>query len=328
MSSTKIRRRTALASGAAALLASPAVLAQAFPSKPVTLVIPFPAGGPSDVFGRLLARGMSERLGQPVVVDSKSGAGGVIGIDFVAKAAPDGHVIGLTSPSAVVLNPQLMAKMPYDAQKDLAPLTLVTRVQEVLGVHPDAGIGSIRDLIAKARANPGKLTYGSAGTGGITHLAGELLAREAGINIVHVPYRGAAPATVDLLGGRVDFAILDITVLLSHFRSGKIKPVMITSASRAALLPDVPNAVESGLAAVNSDNWYGLVTAAGVPEAARARLTAAAVETLKTKEIVEAYAAQGGVVDPGTPEAFGALIAAERTKWGAIIRAANIKLDQ
>jgi tripartite-type tricarboxylate transporter receptor subunit TctC len=322
-----ITRRGALA-GIAGIATLPApALAQAFPSRTMTLVVPFPAGGPADVFGRLLAKGMSERLGQSVVVDNKTGVAGVTGVDFVAKSAPDGHVFGLGSPSALTLMPQLLATIPYDASKDLAPITLVTRVQEVLGVYPGLGTNTVVDLVAKAKAEPGKINYGSAGLGGITHLAGELFKREAGIEILHVPYRGAAPAVVDLLAGRVQMAILDITAMLAHFRSGALKPLMMTSAKRSPLLPDVPSAVEAGFPKVISDNWYALLTPSGVPAAARARLNAAAVETLKQKEVIDAFAAQGGLVDPGTSETAIAHIAEERARWSAIIKAANIKIE-
>lgn len=322
-----IRRLMLAAIAGAASIGVAHAQAPAFPSRPITLVVPFPAGGPSDIFGRLLAKGMSERLGQPVVIENKSGAGGVIGMDFVAKAQADGHVIGLASPSAIVLNPQLLSKMPYDARKDLAPLTLVSRVQEVIGTHPDLGVSTAKELAAKAKAAPGKITYGSAGTGGITHLAALLFDRETGVETTHVPYRGAAPAVTDLLSGQVNYVILDITVLLPHIRSGKIKPVMITSDTRAKLLPDVQSAVDAGIPKVNSDNWYALFTGAGVPAAARARLAAAAVETLRTPELVEEYAKLGALSDPTTPEGLAKHIEDEWAKWGAIIKAANIKLD-
>jgi len=302
--------------------------AQTFPNRPITLVVPFPAGGPSDVYGRLLARGLSERLGQQVIVENKSGAAGVTGVDFVAKAAPDGHVIGLASSSAATIMPHLMgSKMPFDSFKDLAAITMVSRVQEVLAINPAIGVTDIKGLVAKAKAEPGKLDYGSAGLGGITHLAGELFNREAGIDTVHVPYRGAAPATVDLLGGRLHYAILDITVFLPHFSSGKIKPLMVTSKIPAPLLPGVPTAAEAGYPNVLSDNWYGLYTAAAVPKAVRDKIYEAAVATLKTPEVIEAFKQQGAVTGPLTPDELVAFMREESVKWGAIIKSANIKLE-
>jgi tripartite-type tricarboxylate transporter receptor subunit TctC len=300
----------------------------AFPNRPITLVVPFPAGGPSDVYGRLLAKGMSERLGQQVIVENKSGAAGVTGVDFVAKSTPDGHVIGLASSSAATIMPHLMgSKMPFDMFKDLAAITLVNRVQEVLAVNPNIGVTDMKGLVAKAKAEPGKLDYGSAGLGGITHLAGELLKIEAGIDTVHVPYRGAAPAVVDLLAGRTHYAILDITIFLPHINVGKLKPLMVTSKVPAPLLPGVPTAAQAGYPSVLSDNWYGLYTAAAVPQAVRDKLYAAAVATLNTPEVIEAFKAQGAVTGPMTPAELVAFMREEHAKWGAVVKSANIKLE-
>jgi tripartite-type tricarboxylate transporter receptor subunit TctC len=299
-----------------------------FPNRPITLVVPFPAGGPSDVYGRLLAKGMSERLGQQVIVENKSGAAGVTGVDFVAKAAPDGHVIGLASSSAATIMPHLMGnKMPFDSFKDLAAITMVSRVQEMLAVNPSIGVEDIKGLVAKAKAAPGKLNYGSAGLGGITHLAGELFTRDAGIEAVHVPYRGAAPAVVDLLSGQLQYAILDITIFLPHISSGKIKPLMITSKVPAPLLPNVPTAAQAGYPNVLSDNWYGLYTAAAVPKAIRDKIYEAAVATLNTPEVIEAFKAQGAVTGPLTPDELVAFMREESAKWGAIVKSANVKLE-
>lgn len=324
----KITRRAALA-GATGLAALPMpALAQAFPSRTLTLVVPFPAGGPADVYGRLLAKGMSERLGQQVIVENKSGAAGVTGVDFVAKANPDGHVIGLASSSAATIMPHLMGpRMPFDMFRDLAPITMVNRVQEVLAVNADIGVTDVKGLVAKAKAEPGKLDYGSAGLGGITHLAGELFKREAGIDTVHVPYRGAAPAVVDLLAGRLHYAILDITIFLPHISTGKIKPLMVTSKVPAPLLPGVPTAAQAGYPGVLSDNWYGLYTAGAVPQAARDKLYGAAVATLNTSEVIEAFKAQGAVAGPLTPAELVAFMREEHEKWGAIVKSANVKLE-
>ena len=234
-----ITRRSAVA-GLAALPAFNARAQAPFPGKPLTLIVPFPAGGPADIFGRNLAQAMVPTLGQPIVIENKSGAAGVTGVDFVAKAGSDAHVMGLMSASAGAIMQSLMPKMPYDPAKDLAPIVLVVRVQEVLVVNAKLGITDLKGLIAYAKANPGKLTCGSAGTGGITHLAIELLKRETGTDILHVPYRGAAPATNDLVSGTVQMTILDLPVLLPHIRSGAIKPLAITSDIRAPLLPEVP----------------------------------------------------------------------------------------
>ncbi|MBV9833329.1 MAG: tripartite tricarboxylate transporter substrate binding protein [Alphaproteobacteria bacterium] len=302
--------------------------AQNYPTRPITLVVPFPAGGPSDVYGRLLAKGMTERLGQQVIVENKSGAAGVTGVDFVAKAAPDGYVIGLASSSAATIMPHLMgSKMPFDSFKDLAPITMVSRVQEMLAVSPSVGVDDIKGLVAKAKAAPGKLNYGSAGLGGITHLAGELFTRDAGIDAVHVPYRGAAPAMVDLLSGQLQYAILDITIFLPHINTGKIKPLMVTSKVPAPLLPNVPTAAQAGYPNVLSDNWYGLYTAAAVPKAIQDKIYEAAVATLKTNEVIEAFKLQGAVTGPLTPAELVAFMREESAKWGAIVKSANVKLE-
>jgi tripartite-type tricarboxylate transporter receptor subunit TctC len=321
-----ISRRAALA-GLAALSAGQARAQAAFPTKPMTLVVPFPAGGPSDVFGRHLAQGMAGRIGQSVLVENKSGAAGVTGVDFVAKSGSDGHVMGMMSASAGAIMQHLMPKMPYDPAKDIAPVTLMVRVQEILVVNTKLGINDFAGFLSAAKAKPGKLTCGSAGTGGITHLAIELLKHEAGIDILHVPYRGAAPATNDLLSGTVDSTLLDITASLAHIRSGAVKALAVTSDTRAPLLPDVPTMRELGLPKVNSDNWYALISPGEAPPAVRQKIHAAAVATLHSKEVVDAYAAVGGVVVGGTPEELTKFLAAESVKWSEVVRFAKVKLE-
>ena len=321
-----ISRRAALA-GLAALPLGGARAQTAFPSHPLTLVIPFPAGGPSDVFGRHLAQGMAQRLGQSVVVENKSGAAGVTGVDFVAKAGSDAHVIGMMSASAGAIMQHLMPKMPYNPNRDIAPLTLMVRVQEMLVVNSKLGINSFKDFIAAAKAKPGKLSCGSAGTGGITHLAIELLRHEAGIDILHVPYRGAAPATNDLIAGTVDSTLLDLSVSLAHIRAGTVKALAVSSDTRAVLLPDVPTMRELGLPKVNSDNWYALISPGEALLSSRRKIYAAAVETLHSKEVIDAFAAVGGVAVGGTPEELAAFLRAESAKWADVIKFANVKLE-
>jgi tripartite-type tricarboxylate transporter receptor subunit TctC len=321
----KTRRRTVLA-GLAALPLVEARAQAAFPSRPLTLVIPFPAGGPSDVFGRYLGQGLTQRLGQQVVVENKSGAAGVTGVDFVAKAG-DPHVIGMMTASAGAIMQHLMPKMPFDPRKDIAPLTLMAQVKEILVVNSKLGIGDFKGFIAAAKAKPGKITCGSAGTGGITHLAIELLKHEAAINILHVPYRGAAPATNDLLAGTVDSTLLDITISLAHIRSGAVKPLAVTSDTRSDLLPDVPTMRELGLPKVNSDNWYALIAPGTTPAAARQKIYEAAVAALKSKEVIDAYAASGGVAVGNTSEELASFIRGESEKWSEVIKFANVKLE-
>ena len=301
------------------------VFGQTYPNKPVKLIVGFPAGGPADIFGRALASGMSADLGQPVIVENISGVGGVLGVDRAAKAAPDGYTMVINSASPLVIAPYSLSKIPYDVKKDFAFITLVVRVPEVLAVHPSVPANSLQELIAYAKANPGKVNFGSAGSGSITHLAGELLKAEAKIDIVHVPYKGAAPAVNDLLGGQVQMGIFDVPVLLGHIRGGKLKALTITSATRAPALPDVPTTTELNYPNVNSDNWYGLVMAAATPADIQKRVHSAAVAALRSKPVADQFDKVGGIPAPGTPQEYAAFIAAEQAKWSKIVNAIGFK---
>ena len=304
-----------------------AAAAQSYPSKPVRLIVPFPAGGPADIFGRFLAQGMGAKLGQPVVIENVGGLGGVLGIDRAAKAAPDGYTLGLNSASTVSIAPFSVAKMPYDPNKDLALITTVVRVPEVVAVNPVLPVSTLAELIAYAKANPGKVNYGSAGPGSITHLAGELLKAEAGIDLVHVPYKGAAPAVTDLLSGQVQLGTFDVPILLAHIRGGKLKALAITSGKRAATLPDVQTTAEAAYPKVLSDNWYGLVGPAGLPPAILARIHAAAIAALSAPELVEQYAKVSGVPMPSSPEEYAVYLVQEQKKWGAVVKAIGFKAE-
>jgi len=298
---------------------------QAYPNKPVRLIVGFPAGGPADIFGRALAHGMASELGQPVVVENIAGVGGVLGVDRVAKSAPDGYTLCINSASPLVIAPYSLTKIPYDVKKDFAFVTLVVRVPEVVAVHPSVPAGTLADLISYARANPGKVNFGSAGSGSITHLAGELLKAEAKVDLVHVPYKGAAPAVNDLLGGQVQMGIFDVPVLLAHIRSGKLKALAITSATRAPSLPEVPTTGELNYPNVNSDNWYGLIMAAATPADIQRRVHSAAVAALKSKAVEEQFSKVGGIASPGSPEEYAKFIASEQTKWSKIVQAIGFK---
>lgn len=300
-------------------------LAQSYPGKPLKLIIPFPAGGPSDLFGRVLAKGMSDDLGQPVVVENLSGVGGVLGVDRVAKSAPDGYTVGLNSGSTLSIAPYSLAHLPYDVHKDFALVTLVVRVPEVLVVHPSVPARTLAELVAYAKAHPGKINFGSAGSGSITHLAGELLKAEAKVDLVHVPYKGAAPAVTDLLAGQVQMGIFDVPVLLPHIRSGKLRALAITSASRSQALPDVPTTAEGGYPNVTSDNWYGLVLPAATPAPIRKRVHDAAMSALKSPQLVEQYANVAGVASPGAPEDYAKFLAAEQAKWSKVVSAIGFR---
>jgi tripartite-type tricarboxylate transporter receptor subunit TctC len=309
---------------AAALLACGTASAQ-WPSRPVRLVVPFPAGGPSDLLARPLALGMSENLGQPVIVENKGGAGGVIGVDSVAKSAPDGYTIAFNNCSSLAISPYSLSSIPYKVDKDFALITAVARVPEVLVVNPQVPVNTFAELIAYAKANPGKINFGSAGSGSITHLAGELLNVEAGVQLVHVPYNGAAPAVSDLLGGQVQMAILDVPVVLPHIRSGKFKALAVTSDKRSGALPDVPTTAELGYPKVTSDNWYGLVVPAATPADVVKRIHAAAMAALRAPALIEQYDKVSAVPMPGTPQEYAAFIASEQAKWSKIVARIGFK---
>src|SRR5438270_1138021 len=299
--------------------------AQTYPTKPVRMIIGFPAGGPADIFGRALAQGMSTEFGQPVVVENSSGVGGVLGVERGVKAAPDGYTMVFNSAPPLITAPYSLARLPYDIKKDIALITLVVRVPEVLAVHPSLPVNKFEELIAYAKANPGKVNFGSAGAGSITHLAGELLKAEAKIDIVHVPYKGAAPAVTDLLGGQVQMGIFDVPVLLAHIRSGKLKALAITSAKRSTALPDVPTTVELGYPNFTSDNWYGLIMPGATPAPIQKRVHAAATAALRSATVKEQFGKVGGVAAPGTPQDYAKFIEAEQAKWGRIVTAIGFK---
>ena len=307
------------------LLISAAALAQSYPSKPIRMIVPFPAGGPADIFGRSFAQALSEKLGQPVVIENIGGVGGVLGVDRALKSAPDGYTLGFNSGSTLSIAPYSFARLPYDVKKDVALITLVVRVPEVLAVHPSLPVGSLAELIAYAKANPGKVNFGSAGGGSITHLAGELLKAEAKIDLVHVPYKGAAPAVNDLLGGQVQMGIFDVPVLLGHIRSGKLKALSVTSAARAATLPDVPTTAEGKYPNVTSDNWYGLVVPVATPADIQKRIHAGAVAALGMPAVVEQFAKVGGIASPGTPQDYANFLAAEQAKWSKVVTEIGFK---
>ena len=299
--------------------------AQAYPAKPVRMIIGFPAGGPADIFGRSFAQGLAMELGQPVVVENISGVGGVLGVERGLKATPDGYTLVFNSASPLVIAPFSFARLPYDIKKDIALITVVVRVPEVLAVHPSMPANSLTELVSYAKANPGKVNFGSAGAGSITHLAGELLKSEAKIDIVHVPYKGAAPAVTDLVGGQVQMGIFDVPVLLSHIRAGKLKALTITSPQRAPTLPEVPTTVELKYPNVTSDNWYGLIMPAATPAPIQKRVHAAATAALKSAAVTEQFAKVGGVASPGTPQDYAKFLESEQAKWGKVVTAIGFK---
>jgi len=311
----------------AAAIAAGAVTAQSYPSKPVRLIVGFPAGGPADIFGRTFAQAFSSGLSQPVIVENKSGVGGVLGIDAVAKASPDGYTLGFNNQGSVAMAPYALTKMPFNPNKDLAFITVVVKVPEIVVVNPSLPVNSLAELIAYAKANPGKINAGSAGAGGITHLALELLKAEAKIDVLHVPYKGAAPAVSDLLGGQVQMGIFDVPVVLPHIKSGKFKALAVTSAKRAPPFPEVPTTAELGYPKVISDNWYGLVAPAGTPAPVQKRIHDAATAALRSPELIEQFAKVSGIPAPTSQQEYVVFLGEEQARWGAIIKAIGFKED-
>jgi tripartite-type tricarboxylate transporter receptor subunit TctC len=295
------------------------------PDRPLRLVVPFAAGGPADIFGRVFAEALSAQLGQPVVIENRTGAGGLIGTDAAAKAAPDGYTLAFTGTGALAIAPAMPTPMPFDVFRDMAHITLVVRVPEVLVVNPRGGQSTLQALVAAAKAKPGEFSYGSAGVGSITHLASALFAKEAGIRAEHIPYRGIAPAVTDLLAGRIAWAIADVPVLQPHIESGALKPLAVTTANRVPALPNVPTTAELGLPRVNSDNWYGLGVAAATPAPVRARLQEAALAALRSPALIKTFAERGGEAAPMSPEETVAFIREEGAKWAPLVRETGVE---
>jgi len=301
--------------------------AQAYPSKPVRIIVPFPAGGPADIFGRGLAQGMSAEFGQPVLVENVGGVGGVLGVDRAAKSAPDGYTLALNSASTLSIAPFSLSKMPYDVRKDFALITTVVRVPEVLAVHPSVPATSFAEFIAYAKANPGKINYGSAGAGSITHLAGELLKADAALDMVHVPYKGAAPAVTDLLAGQVQMGIFDVPILLQHIRAGKLRALALTSARRAGTLPDVPTTAEQGFPEVQALLFSSLLAPAATPEPVIRRINAEVVKALRAPEVEKRLTELGALPAPTSPEQFAQILKRDGDRWGKLIRERNIRAN-
>jgi tripartite-type tricarboxylate transporter receptor subunit TctC len=293
----------------------------------IRIVVAFPAGGPTDFVARLLADKLKGLLGQNVIIENKPGANGAIGADYVAKGEPDGHLLFLTTVGAVAITPHLAAKVAYDSRKDFAPVTLVVRNTTILVVKPDAPVDSAKALAALAKEKPGAIPFASTGSGSMPHLALELYQSAAGVKFLHVPYRGAAPALTDLLGGQVQALFADAPVLLAHIRGGKLKPLGAASASRNAALPAVPTLAEQGFADTSADNWYGLLAPARTPPAVVAKLHDAVVAALEAPDVREKLVASGAIPAPTSSAEFGALLNDELARWGRVVREKNIRED-
>ena len=321
-------RRATLACVALLALTGPGVTpAQTWPAKPLRLIVPFPPGGGNDVIARAVAQKLGERLGQSVVVENRAGANGIVGLQALLQAAPDGHTIAVGAAGPLAVNPSLYDKLPYEPLKDFAPVTNMVNFPLLLVTHPSVAAKNTRDLVALAKAQPGKLHYSSPGSGNSGHLAGELFNSMAGVKTVHVPYKGQGPALTDLLAGQVQMLYSSIPSVLPHVRQGQLNAIAVGSAKRIPSLPDIPTIAESGVPGYEAYSWVGMIAPAATPKAVISRLNREIVDILKERDVAEKLNGQGALPVGDTPEQFGAYIRSEIDKWGAVVRSSNIKVD-
>jgi tripartite-type tricarboxylate transporter receptor subunit TctC len=319
------RRFAALSAALAFLGLAGAARAQDYPSRTVKIVVAFPAGGPTDFVARVLADKLKGALGQSVIIENKPGANAAIGAESVAKSDPDGYTLFFTTAGAVVINPHMRADLPYDPVKDFAPITLVVNTMEVLVVRTDTPMKSATDLVALAKSRPDGIAMASTGVGSPPHLALELFKGSTGANVLHVPYRGAAPAVTDVVGGQVHAMFADLPVLMPQIRGGTLRPIGVGSKRRASVLPDVPTLDEQGIKDVYADNWYALFAPAKTPGPVIARLNAAVNAVLKDPETAKKLIEAGADPAAGTPEELAAFLKSELERWGKVVREKNIK---
>lgn len=313
-----------------ALLASVAALpatAEEFPTRPVTIVSPYQAGGTSDIIARVVAQKLSETWGQPVLVENRPGANGALGVMAVVRAAPDGYTLLATASSGLTLNPLVYSTLPYNVDRDLAPITGTGEVANVLVAHPGVSADKVPELIALAKAKPGSLSYGSQGVGSNGHLIGEMFRQRTGIELLHVPYKGSAPALNDLLGGQIQLMFDNLPASLPQIKAGKLKAIAVTTAARDPRLPDVPTIAESGLRGFDATAWFALLTGKGVPDARRAEIERAVLAALTSPDAKEKLAAAGVDVAAAGSAALADRIARETTMWKAVVDTAKIRLE-
>ena len=303
-----------------------ALAAQEFPNRPIKFIVPFPAGGPADTISRIVTERMSSILGQPIVIEVRAGAGGMIGIASVAKSDPNGYTIAIAPSSQLAMNVNLRDDMPFHPLKDLALITQIVSVPDILVVNESVPAKTLAELVALAKAEPGKLVFASTGHGGMPHMAMELLKLTAGIQLVHTPYTGAAPAVNDLLGGHVQMMFADVPVLLGNIQAGKLRALAIGSRTRIANLPNVATTAELGMPQVEADNWYGLVAPAATPQPVLAKLQSVAAEALRSAEVKDKLAAQSVIAVGNSSAEFSAYVKSEIERWGKVITASGIKI--
>ena len=322
-------RRTLLASLAvAAAGALPlGALAQNFPTKPITIIVPFSAGGTTDILARIVGQGLTTELGQSVVVDNKPGAGGNIGGSLAAKAAADGYTLFMGTVGTHAINQSLYKKMPFDPVKDFAPLSRVATVPNLLVAHPSQPFKTVKEMIAYAKANPGKITFGSPGSGASPRVSGELFKSMTGTDLLHIPYKGSAPAMTDLLGGQTSVMFDNMPSAIQHVRSGKLRPIAVTTAKRSPELPDVPTIAEAGVPGYEATSWFGMFAPAGTPKPVLDKLHAALIKVLNQADVKKKIAEQGGDVVAETPDQFAAFIQAESVMWGKVVKESGATAD-
>ena len=310
-----------------AVAVAPAWAQGTYPTKPVRVVVPFPAAGTTDILARAAAQKLSETWGQQVIVDNRPGAGGNIGSELVAKSAPDGYTLLMGTVGTHAINPSLYPKMPYDHVKDFVPVILVAGVPNVLVVHPSLPVNSVQELIAYAKANPGKLNFASSGSGTSIHLSGELFKVMTGVQMTHIPYKGSAPALTDLMGGQVQMMFDNLPSSLAFIKAGKLRALAVTSAQRSPALPDVPTVAESGVPGFEASSWFGLLAPAGTPRDIVAKINADTAKWLSSPDAKEKLAAQGAAAAGGSPEDFAKHIQAETAKWARVVKESGAKVE-
>jgi tripartite-type tricarboxylate transporter receptor subunit TctC len=303
-------------------------IAQDFPAKSIRLIVPFAPGGGTDLTARTIAQNLSDKLGKPVVVDNRGGAGGVIGADMVAKATPDGYTLLLGSPGPMTINPNLQAKLPYDTLRDFAPVSLATISPFILVVHPSVPVSSVKELIALAKDKPNALNYGSAGNGSVSHLSAEQFKALAGIQLTHIPYKGSSQALIDILSGRLHLQFENLPVVLPHMRSGKLKALAVGTRNRSTLVPEYPTIIEAGVPGYEASTAFGVLAPAKTPGAIVERLSREMAKALKgAPDVKEALAARGFEPVGSTPEEYGAHLRDELKRYAQVVKTAGIKIE-
>jgi tripartite-type tricarboxylate transporter receptor subunit TctC len=312
---------------AACLLCTSVIAQSTYPTKPIRMIVPFPPGGGTDILSRLVANKLTESVGWQIVVDNRGGAGGNIGLDAAAKAAPDGYTMVMGQTSNLTINPSLYKKLPYDSLRDFTPVSVVASSPIAFMVFAKAPYRTLGDLVAAAKAKPGEITYATTGNGTVGHLSGELIQRTAGVRLVHVPYKGSAQAFPDLLGGRIAFFLASLETAIPQMKAGAIRTLAVTSAQRVPALPDIPTVAESGYAGFETATWYGILVPKGTPQPIVARLSAEIVKVLESPDVKERMAANGGATIKPGPAAFDAQLKGELSKWSRVIREAGISIE-